>query len=155
MPRNHTNILKRDALRASQLAYRPAEQLGFTLLELTIALACTAILSSLAWPNYQALLQRNQRAQARTALLQAAHWLERAASANGNYPAPAEVPTSVLQIEGVNYKLSLSSTAQTYTLSATPFGQQSADACGTLTLNHLGARGVQNANTTAAQCWGR
>jgi type IV pilus assembly protein PilE len=155
MPRNHTNILKRDALRASQLAYRPAEQLGFTLLELTIALACTAILSSLAWPNYQALLQRNQRAQARTALLQAAHWLERAASANGNYPAPAEVPTSVLQIEGVNYKLSISSTAQTYTLSATPFGQQSADACGTLTLNHLGARGVQNANTTAAQCWGR
>jgi type IV pilus assembly protein PilE len=155
MPRTHTNILKRDALRAPQLAHRPAEQLGFTLLELTIALACTAILSSLAWPNYQALLQRNQRAQARTALLQAAHWLERAASANGNYPAPAEVPTSVLQIEGVNYKLSLSSTAQTYTLSATPFGQQSADACGILTLSHLGARGVQNANTTAAQCWGR
>ena len=155
MPRTHTNILKRDTLRAPQCTHRPAEQLGFTLLELTIALACTAILTSLAWPNYQALLQRNQRAQARTALLQAAHWLERAASANGNYPAPAEVPTSVLQIEGVNYKLSLSSTAQTYTLSATPFGQQSADACGILTLSHLGARGVQNANTTAAQCWGR
>jgi type IV pilus assembly protein PilE len=152
MPRTHTNILKRDTPRAPQCAHRPVGQLGFTLLELTIALACTAILTSLAWPNYQALLQRNQRAQARTALLQAAHWLERAASANGNYPAPAEVPTSVLQIEGVNYKLSLSSTAQTYTLSATPFGQQSADACGTLTLSHLGARGASQA---PAVCWGK
>jgi type IV pilus assembly protein PilE len=152
MPRTHTIILKSDALRAPQYARRPVEQLGFTLLELTIALACTAILTSLAWPNYQALLQRNQRAQARTALLQAAHWLERAASANGNYPTPAEVPTNVLQIEGTSYKLSLSSTAQTYTLSATPFGQQSADACGTLTLNHLGARG---SNQAPAVCWGK
>ncbi len=155
MPRPHTNNFNRNTLRAPQFAHRPVGQRGFTLLELTIALACTAILTSLAWPNYQALLQRNQRAQARTALLQAAHWLERAASANGNYPAPAEVPISVLQVEGVNYKLSLSSTAQTYTLSATPFGPQSADACGTLTLNHLGARGAQNANPTTAQCWGR
>jgi type IV pilus assembly protein PilE len=152
MPRTHTIILKSDALRAPQYARRPVEQLGFTLLELTIALACTAILTSLAWPNYQALLQRNQRAQARTALLQAALWLERAASANGNYPTPAEVPTNVLQIEGTSYKLSLSSTAQTYTLSATPFGQQSADACGTLTLNHLGARG---SNQAPAVCWGK
>lgn len=155
MPHTHTNNLNRNTLHTPPCAHRPVDQLGFTLLELTIALACTAILTSLAWPNYQALLQRNQRAQARTALLQAAHWLERAASANGNYPAPAEVPTSVLQIEGVNYKLSLSSTAQTYTLSAAPFGPQSADACGTLTLNHLGARGAQSANPTAAKCWGR
>ena len=128
------------------------KQHGFTLLELTIALACTALLTSLAWPNYQALLQRNQRGQARTALLQAAHWLERAASANGNYPSPAEVPHSVLQVEGVSYKLSVSSTAQSFTLSATPFGPQSSDVCGTLTLNHLGARG---ANQATAVCWGK
>ena len=155
MPRTHTPIAKPDAPSSCHSHPRHARQLGFTLLELTIALACTAILTSLAWPNYQALLQRNQRAQARTALLQAAHWLERAASANGNYPAPAEVPTNVLQMEGMNYKLSLTSTAQTYTLSAIPVGSQSTDTCGTLTLNHLGARGVQNASSTAAQCWGR
>ena len=155
MPSNHTPFAKPDAPHSCHSNPRQDRQLGFTLLELTIALACTAILTSLAWPNYQALLQRNQRAQARTALMQAAHWLERAASANGNYPAPAEVPTNVLQIEGVNYKLSLTSTAQTYTLSAVPVGSQSTDTCGTLTLNHLGARGVQNASSTAAQCWGR
>jgi type IV pilus assembly protein PilE len=155
MPHTDTSSVKHStphSCRSSPWAHSPVTQLGFTLLELTIALACTAILTSLAWPNYQALLQRNQRAQARTALLQAAHWLERAASANGNYPTPVEVPSSVLQIEGVNYKLSLSSTAQTYTLSATPFGPQSADACGTLTLNHLGARGASQA---PAVCWGK
>jgi len=146
------NYLDHSAQLSNRRTVQLGNQQGFTLLELTIALACTAILTSLAWPNYQALLQRNQRAQARTALLQAAHWLERAASANGNYPAPAEVPTNVLQIEGVNYKLSLSSTAQTFTLSATPFGPQIADACGTLTLNHLGARGAGQA---PAGCWGK
>lgn len=155
MPRHHTYRLHRDSLCSQPCGHRPVTQVGFTLLELTIALACTAILTSMAWPNYQALLQRNQRAQARTALLQAAHWLERAASANGNYPAPTEVPTTVLQIEGLSYKITLSSTTQTYTLSAIPFGPQSADACGTLTLNHLGARGAQNASPTTAQCWGR
>lgn len=155
MPFTHTPFAKPDAPHSCHSNPRLVRQLGFTLLELTIALACTAILTSLAWPNYQALLQRNQRAQARTALLQAAHWLERAASANGNYPAPAEVPTNVLHIEAVNYKLSLISTSQTYTLSAVPYGQQSTDACGTLTLNHLGARGVQGTSQTSASCWGK
>jgi len=125
---------------------------GFTLIELLIALACVATLASLAWPSYQNLIVRSQRAQARASLLQAAHWLERAASANGSYPVTGDVPASVLQIEGVSYKLSLSSTAQSYTLSATPFGPQSADTCGTLTLNHLGARGASQA---PAVCWGK
>ena len=128
---------------------------GFTLIELLIALACVALLASLAWPSYQGLILRTQRAQARATLLQAAHWLERAASANGSYPLTADVPASVLQIDGQRYKLSVTSTAQSYTLSATPLGTQAADVCGTLMLNHLGVRSVQGANQTSAQCWGR
>jgi type IV pilus assembly protein PilE len=128
---------------------------GFTLIELLIALACVALLASLAWPSYQGLILRTQRAQARATLLQAAHWLERAASANGSYPLTADVPASVLQIDGQRYKLSVTSTAQSYTLSATPLGTQAADACGTLTVNHLGVRSVQGASQTAAQCWSR
>lgn len=128
---------------------------GFTLIELLIALACVALLASLAWPSYQDLVLRSQRAQARVALLQAAHWLERAASANGSYPLAADVPTSVLQIEGQRYKMSVVSSAQSYTLSATPLGAQTTDPCGTLTLTHLGVRSVQGASLTAAQCWSR
>ncbi len=128
---------------------------GFTLIEMLIALACVALLASFAWPSYQSLVLRSQRAQARAALLQAAHWFERAASANGSYPLTADVPASVLQVDGQRYKMTVASTAQSYTLSATPLGTQAADACGTLTLNHLGVRSVLGASQTAAQCWGR
>lgn len=128
---------------------------GFTLTELLIALACVALLASLAWPSYQQLMWRTHRTQARASLVQAAHWFERAASANGAYPIASDVPSSVLQIEGQRYKLSVVSSAQSYTLSATPLGTQASDTCGTLTLNHLGLRSVQGASQTAAQCWGR
>jgi type IV pilus assembly protein PilE len=126
---------------------------GFTLIELLITLACVALLASLAWPSYQSLILKSQRAQARASLLKAAHWLERAASANGSYPSAADVPASVLQIDGQRYKMTVGSTAQSYTLSATPLGAQAADTCGVLTVNHLGVRSVQGASQTAAQCW--
>jgi type IV pilus assembly protein PilE len=128
---------------------------GFTLIELLIALACVALLATLAWPSYQSLMARSQRAQARASLLQAAHWFERAASANGSYPLAAAVPASVLQIDGQRYNMTVASTAQSFTLSATPLGIQTADVCGTLTISHLGARNVQGASQTAAQCWSR
>ena len=133
---------------------RPTAQ-GFTLMDVLMAMACVAALTALAWPSYQSLLLRSQRAQARTALLQAAHWFERAASANGTYPASSEVPASVLQVEGQRYQMRVTSTTQSYTLSAAPIGPQSADTCGTLTIDHLGVRGVQSASQTAAQCWSR
>lgn len=128
---------------------------GFTLIELLVALACVALLSSIAWPSYQSLILRSQRAQARASLLQAAHWFERAASANGSYPLAVDVPASVLQIDGQRYKMTATTTTQSYTLSAAPIGTQAADACGTLTINHLGVRSVQGASQTAAQCWSR
>lgn len=137
------------------MTYTRQTSQGFTLIELVIALCCIALLASLAWPSYQSLILRSQRAQARAALLQAAHWMERAASANGSYPLSADVPANVLQVDGQRYKMTVTSTAQSYTLSAIPLGQQAADACGTLTLNHLGVRSVQEASQTAAQCWGR
>ena len=141
---------------ALHLAHRPHRiDSGFTLIELLIALICMALLTSLAWPNYQALVLRSQRAQARVTLLQAAHWMERAASANGHYPTAKDVPPSVLQFDGQHYQLSLTSTTQTFTLSATPLGSQTTDVCGTLVITHLGGRSVQGASQTAASCWGR
>ena len=126
---------------------------GFTLTELLITLACIAVLASMAWPRYQQHLLRSQRAQARASLLQAAHWLERAASANGSYPKLADVPASVLAIPSQRYVMQLTTTAHTYTLRAQPLGPQTADECGVLTLNQLGERGVMNAKQSRADCW--
>lgn len=133
----------------------PPKALGFTLIELLIALVCVAVLATLAWPSYHALIWRSQRAQARASLLHAAHWMERAASANGSYPIASDVPASVLTVEGQHYQMSVISSSQSYTLSATPLGSQTSDSCGTLTLNHLGIRSAQGTNQTAAQCWSR
>ena len=127
---------------------------GFTLIELLIVLMCATVLTSVAWPSYQQHLLRSHRVNACSALLQAAHWLERSASANGSYPANADIPSSVISVNGQRYALQTSTTTQTYTLSAVPLGTQAQDACGTLTLNHLGERGVQNATQSVASCWG-
>ena len=132
--------------------FKRSSKQGFKLLEL---LVCLSVLAVMAWPSYQSLMARNQRAQARAALLHAAHWMERAASANGSYPQAANVPASVLQIDGQLYKLTVTSTVKSYTLSATPLGTLAADACSILTLNQLGERSVQGASQTAAQCWSR
>lgn len=141
--------------RPFRINHCPLNCPGFTLIELLIFLTCMGILLAWGVPNYQSLLQRNQRTQARTALLQAALWMERSASANGSYPMAQSVPSGILSTPDLLYRLSITSTASSYTLQVTPLGAQTADACGTLTLNHMGTRDVKNASETANNCWQR
>ena len=126
---------------------------GFSLIELLMVMALVAILSSFALPNYPSSQQRAQRSLAKLALMKTAHWLERGASASGNYPKL--LPDAVWQTSELRYRLQLQSQANTYVLKAVPLGAQAQDVCGCLTLSHLGERGVQNASMSAAQCWGR
>jgi type IV pilus assembly protein PilE len=128
---------------------------GFSLIELMFVMACVGVLVAWGLPHYQSLMQRHHRAQARTALLQMAHWMERSASANGSYPLPQELPASLLSNPDLSYQFSVISTSYTYSLMATPTGTQTQDMCGTLTLNHAGVRDVKNANSSANDCWQR
>ena len=61
----------------------------------------------------------------------------------------------MLQAEGLRYQLSVTSSAQSFTLTATPIGPQVSDACGSFTLTHTGVRSVLKATLSPAQCWGR
>ena len=128
---------------------------GLSLIELMVVLACIAILTSLALPDLSVWQQRSQRAQARTALLQAAQWLERSAAANGRYPSLSEVPARTWQMDGLRYQITARLDAQSYLLRAVPIDTQLNDACGVLTLDHLGQRGVEQTQTPAASCWSR
>jgi type IV pilus assembly protein PilE len=134
---------------------------GFTLIELMIVVAVVAILAAIALPSYTAYVQRANRAHAKAALLQAAQWMERAATAQGAYPG--NLPAGMSAVEGGRYTVTLQSNTTalppTFTLTATRVstGGNASDPCGDFTVNNAGVRGLQNNSSgmSVTDCWGR
>ncbi len=121
---------------------------GFGMIECLMVVALGAALAAMALPMSSALGQRLQRAQARTALAQAAWWMEREASLSGTYPTQIDAIAGLGT--GLSYRLGLGWMGNGYVLSATPIGQQARDACGVLWLNQAGERGSDGATSA---CW--
>ena len=141
----------------AQNASRPIKPAGLSLVETLLVLAMLAVVLSWAVPQYQNHLRRAQRQLAKLSLMQTAQWLERAAATQGAYPSPALVPAALLQVAGGTYQIQLQTdaAANTFALQAVPQASQAPDACGVLTLNHLGEQGVQHASLSAKECWSR
>lgn len=133
---------------------------GFTLIELMIVVAIVGILSAVAYPSYTEYIRRGHRAEARAGLLQAAQWLERAATATGTYPASKDFPTTLTKVPNDRYVLTYKPGAEpiaSYELTATPKGAQTGDKCGNYTLTNTGLRGAKGATTgdIVTECWGK
>jgi len=132
---------------------------GFTLIEVMIVVAVIAILMAIAVPSYQSYVMRAQRANAKAALLQAAQWMERTATAQGKYETTLAAGLSA--VEGDRYTVVLSNaTATTYKLTATRKnpGANANDKCGDFTLTEAGVRGLTGTpapTLSVTECWGR
>lgn len=150
-----------------QINDKPVRQRGFTLIEVMITVAIVGILIAIALPSYSEYIRRVHRADARTGLMQAAQWLERAATANGVYPT--SLPNALQWMDGnqvpdpgKRYNISFASSSNAaFTLQAIPKnpGPQASDKCGTYTLSNTGVRGA-NGKTSGqagydANCWGK
>ena len=140
---------------------RQYRQAGFSLVELLVVLVIMGVISALALPGYTRYVQRGNRTEVMTALLEAQHFMERYYSANGQYLSPANaVPMLPQRLQGipsqgtVRYQLSVrEATANSYLLQAVPEGSMADDVCGSLTINQTGLRGVLNSTNSVSECW--
>lgn len=129
---------------------------GFTLVELMIAVAVLALLSSLALPAYNSHVAKGRRADAKQSLLELGQRLERFYSERGTFVGATIGAGGIYPntSRGGYYNLSIASqTADGFSIQAAPTGAQASDACATFTYNQLGDQGVTGATLTAAKCW--
>ncbi len=141
---------------------------GFSLIELMVAVAITAILVSVAVATYQTQVQKSRRTEARSALLDLATREERYFSTNNLYSTlPADMGyASFVPVGSGYYNVTVAITAANpatvpptqagYLITATSTGIQVADtSCQTFTVDQTGTQVAKNTGgvVTTATCW--
>ncbi|MEP6633232.1 MAG: type IV pilin protein [Luteimonas sp.] len=140
---------------------------GFTLIELMVVVAIVAILVGIALPAYQDSIRKARRGQAKADLVELAQRAERYHTENNRYDADATVPTNGFWVDRVPngdrnsprtgaafYVITEVEAANTFTLTATPQGSQTADAlCGTLSVDSAGVKLASADPGNTNRCW--
>ena len=130
---------------------------GFTLIELMVVLAVSAILAGVAYPAYQGQVAKGRRADAKQAMVELAQKLERFYTERGTYAGASLGAGGVYPAVSLGGYYTLAITSQTadgFVITAAPRGTQAGDACGTYGYNQLGDRTlVSGASLSVAECW--
>ena len=131
---------------------------GFTLIELMIVVVVVAILAAIAFPSYTRYVEQARRADAKSALLDAAQRLERFYTQNNTYvgaPVITESPDGYYSITVIiNDGSDPTFPPPNFTLTATPDpdGVQANSPCGNYTINSQGFRDVTG-SLGPDRCW--
>ncbi len=133
---------------------------GFTLIELMVVVLVISILAAVALPSFNRQVQKTRRTDGHNILLRIAAEQERfytnfnqyAATLNG--APPAGLGFTNLNSENGHYTVTVVMGAgnQTFTLTATPQGSQTDDACANLTLGNSDAKGFSGTEDNG-DCW--
>ena len=128
-------------------------QMGFSLIEIMIAVAVVGIISAIAIPSYSSYVQRSARTDAKSLLMENTQFMERYFTTNNTYVG-ATLPNTVspkgASGSAIRYNISFPAdpTAGSYTVQAVPVNAQASDSCGTLSISNTGAQ-----TPTTAGCW--
>ena len=136
---------------------------GFTLIEAMTVVAIVAILSSMAWPSFEAYLQRARRVDALVALMQAQLAQERYRANHRRYGSLADIGVRSSSAAG-HYALSMVvAGVDGYEVVASAVGPQKRDAtCRSMRMSSNGANlffasgadtSASNASAVNRRCW--
>ncbi len=136
---------------------------GFTLIELMVALVLVGLLAAIALPAYFEQVARARRADVQAALLEDAGYMQHYYSAHDAFTGtpPPSLPAATSPRGGAaSYRIGVAVPADdptTFVLTATRTGAMRADRCGDFSYDHLGRRGLvpgtAEAGRSAESCW--
>lgn len=130
---------------------------GFTLIELMITVAIVGILAAIAYPSYLDQVRKSRRADAQSALLQAANRQERLYTTQYSYTQNLSDLGMAAATENEAYTLTINSAdANGFQISANAKDDQTNDDCTTLTINQRGektANGTGVGTAISQDCW--
>lgn len=135
--------------------YNNNKSLGFSLIELLVALAIIGVIGAVAYPSYISYLQKGRRADAQIALTKGAALLEKKYYEDGNYTTVASSIWANGKSAQGYYSMSISTDdcggSPCFILTATATGAQAKDTdCKTLTLD---SRENKGSTGDGSDCW--
>ena len=136
---------------------------GFTLIELLVVVGALAILAAIAVPAFFEQMARARRADVQAALLEDAAYMQHYYASHDAFAGrpPPQLPFAQAPRQGgIAYVITVAvppADPSSFVLTATRSGAMARDACGDLTLDHLGQRGLVagsfERDRDVARCW--